>query len=107
VAQEIHEEYISAKESSEYRVEMQRIEQEESRRWVLDARRETMAALTNAKADGRAQEAWDAQEQRELEEQTAMEHQMLLAQQDRDSALQNLEYLRGHVREPALVQPEA
>lgn len=100
LAQEIHEEYVSAKESSEYRVEMQRIEQEEERRELLEARKETIRTLSAAKADEKAREDREEQEARDANDQAEMEHQMMLAQRERDQALVNLESVRAHLREP-------
>jgi len=99
LAQEINEEYLSSKESSEYRVEMQRIEQSEERRELLEARKESLLTLSEAKADEKAREDHEEQERRDAADQAEMEHQLMLAQRERDEALQNLECVRG-VRDP-------
>lgn len=95
-----HMQYLESKENSGYRVDMRKMEVAERLRAPVEEHLEQFKCVAENAKEERRREEMEQQELRTTADQTEMELKMRQAQQERDSALQTLEFLRSQQHAP-------
>lgn len=98
--QDIRAAYHEAKDDAAYNAEVLKQELAERQRLPVQENLEKYRTLADAKNQERQREELDQHETRLTTEQFELEHRMMLARQERDAALQSLEFIRNHQLSP-------
>lgn len=98
--QDIHNSYAEAKEDAAYNTDLKRIELAERQRAPIEENLEKYRTMAEAKGQERQRDDIETIEKRLTQEQFELEHRMMLARQDRDDAVQSLEFIRTHQFQP-------
>jgi len=96
----IHDCYLESKEASQYNAEWVREKRSEEQWLPIEENIEKYSTLAAARKEERQRVELEEQEEQALREKAEMEHLVMLAQQERDRALESLDFVRYHEQAP-------
>jgi len=99
-----YEEYLDHKENSAWHVELNKMTAAEHQRALVEEHLDQYRVMAETKLEEKATELIEVRENRISTEQAQVAHQMIQAQQERDAALSNLEYIRAQQNVPVTAQ---